>query len=141
MRDRVYLRGKNMARKHHFWNLFVYGSLTRKEVIKRHINRIPASKKAILKAWKKILDPVFFPYPFLIKDDLGKVKGLCYFDLSDKEMEKLDRYESCDQGLYRRKKMMVKVLIKEEEKEVEAEVYVGDMLEKAYKEYLRDKKI
>ena len=56
-------------------------------------------------------------------------------------MDKFDRYESCDQGLYRRKKMMIEVTIRGGEERVETEVYVGDMLEKEYKKYLRDKKI
>ena len=141
MGGRVNLRGENMGRKQHFWNLFVYGSLTRKEVIRRYINRVPKSKKAVLKGWKRILNPVFFPYPFLIEDDLSEVEGLCYFCLSDKEMDKLDHYESCNQSLYRRKKIVVEVMIGGGEERVEAEVYVGDMLEKEYKKYLRDKKI
>ena len=129
-----------MGRKQQFWNLFVYGSLTRKEVIKKHINRIPKSKKAVLKGWKKILEPVFFPYPFLIKNNLSEIEGICYFDLSKEEIDKLDRYESCDQGLYMRKKIMIQLTNIKEEKEVEAEVYVGDILVKEYKEYLQNQK-
>jgi len=129
-----------VRRKQRSSNLFVYGSLMRKEVIKRCINRIPKSKKAVLNGWKKILDP-FFPYPFLIKHSFAKVEGLFYFRLSHKKMEELDRYESCDRGFYRREKVVIDVRTSGKKDLVEAEVYVGDMLEKKYKKNLEKRRI
>ncbi|MFX0163467.1 MAG: gamma-glutamylcyclotransferase family protein [Candidatus Hodarchaeota archaeon] len=108
--------------------------------MKRCINRIPKSKKAVLNRLKKILDP-FFPYPFLIKDSFGRVKGLCYFGLSHEEIEELDRYESFDRGFYRREKVVIDVRTNGKKDLVEAEVYVGDMLEKKYKKNLEKRRI
>lgn len=125
-------------RKSYSQNLFVYGSLMREEVIKRYINRVPESEEAILRGWSRIFEPTFRPYPFLVKDASGKVNGLCYFDLSDEEIKKLDKYESCEHDLYRREKVVVEVKTDETAEEVQAEVYVGGILEEEYQRQLKE---
>jgi hypothetical protein len=82
-----------------------------------------------------------FSYPFLVKDSFAKVEGLCYFGLSHKEMEELDRYESRDRGFYRREKVVIDVRTNGKKDLVEAEVYVGDMLKKKYKKNLEKRRI
>ncbi|GLC34994.1 hypothetical protein PLESTM_000262800 [Pleodorina starrii] len=75
-------------------NAFVYGTLMADEVVRVLIKRVPPSKPAALKGYTryKVKGQVF---PAIVPSTAeAKVEGKVLLDLSDKELEILDVYES-----------------------------------------------
>ncbi|EFJ46914.1 hypothetical protein VOLCADRAFT_105355 [Volvox carteri f. nagariensis] len=99
-------------------NAFVYGTLMADEVVKVLIKRVPTSKPAALKGYTryKVKGQVF---PAIVPSTAeSKVEGKVLLDLSDKELEVLDVYES--EEYYRATVMPVL----EDGSEIKADVYV-----------------
>ncbi|GIL67019.1 hypothetical protein Vafri_20410 [Volvox africanus] len=99
-------------------NAFVYGTLMADEVVKVLIKRVPTSKPAALKGYTRyqVKGQVF---PAIVPSTAeSKVQGKVLMDLSDKELEVLDVYESEE---YYRATVMP---ILEDGSEIQADVYV-----------------
>ncbi len=119
---------------------FAYGSnMDRERMAKRGV-KIISETKAILEGWKLIFNKAateYCSYANIEGDDSSKVYGVLY-EIDDKDIEKLDRYEGCPDH-YERKTMVV---VNNKINKIKAEVYVATPKKikpnlKPLKDYLR----
>eukprot|EP00877_Chromochloris_zofingiensis_P003464 jgi/Chrzof1/13118/Cz07g20160.t1 len=110
-------------------NAFVYGTLLADEVVSLLIQRVPQTKPATLKGFSRhsVKRKV---YPAIVPSENSVVHGKVLLNLSDKELDILDVYESDE--YYR---APVKPLL-EDGSEIDADVYI---LEDEYRHKLGSK--
>lgn len=83
-------------------NLFVYGTLKHKEIFKELTGHDSASKSAILSGYKQISE-----LKIIEADNSDYVLGLLIDNVTEKDLEAIDHYESLNM-LYLRKKVQIK---------------------------------
>ena len=74
-------------------DLFTYGTLMSGAVMAAVAGRVPDSRRAALDGHRRFRVPGA-DYPAIVPDAAATVAGRLYFDLSDAELARLDRYES-----------------------------------------------
>ena len=100
-------------------DLFVYGTLTDPEVLRRAAGRIFAAEPAVLDGFRRIEEPGC--YPFIEPSPGDRVTGLLLRGIDATALGRLDDYE--DEGrLYFRHKVRVEV----GSRLIDCETYVGD---------------
>ncbi|HEY5813094.1 MAG TPA: gamma-glutamylcyclotransferase family protein [Terrimicrobiaceae bacterium] len=72
--------------------LFAYGTLMFPAIIESVIGRVPASRSAAIKGYRR-LEVSGESFPGLFKGGDEMIDGLLYFDISEAEWEKLTQYE------------------------------------------------
>jgi gamma-glutamylcyclotransferase (GGCT)/AIG2-like uncharacterized protein YtfP len=86
--------------------LFAYGTLMFPAVIKSVIGRIPDSRSAVIKGYRR-LEVAGESFPGLIKENDESVEGLVFVDITRDEWERLTAFED---GFYELQKVTVDCL-------------------------------
>ena len=102
-------------------NLFAYGTLMNKNILKVVVGGVFPNKKAILRGYK-----LFSPdtgYPYIVAKEDSVVEGIVYSGIDKESFKLIDTYE--DEGFYYNR---IKVNVETEDGEtVESYVYVGNL--------------
>ncbi len=106
---------------------FAYGSNMNPEQMKKRGIRFKKRERAVIKGWRLEFNkmasrnPDREGYANIVKDDKEFVEGILY-EIAEKDIQKLDRYEGCPNHYYR---ISVKVIL-ESSNEVEAITYIAN---------------
>ena len=89
-------------------HLFAYGTLADPSCLDEVLGHRHAGERlrARLDGFERVTTAVY-PYPYIVAAEGRSVDGVVVMDLSLQDMERLDRYEEVEQGMYQRQHVEV----------------------------------
>jgi len=89
-------------------NLFVYGKLVDDATVRSVLGRVPRYRQALLKGFRRTAHEKG-PWVVAEPDPTAEVQGRVLEGLSEGEVDRFDKFEGVDLGLYRRIAVHVEV--------------------------------
>ena len=89
-------------------NLFVYGTLVDDATVRSVLGRVPRSRHAVLKGFRRIAHEKG-PWVVAEPDPTAEIQGKVLEGMSEGEVDRFDTFEGVDLGLYRRSIVHVEV--------------------------------
>jgi gamma-glutamylcyclotransferase (GGCT)/AIG2-like uncharacterized protein YtfP len=89
-------------------NLFVYGTLIDDAAIRSVLGRVPRSRVAVLRGFRRVAHEKG-PWVVAEPDPAAQIQGKVLEGLSEGEVDRFDKFEGVDLGLYRRIPVHVEV--------------------------------
>jgi gamma-glutamylcyclotransferase (GGCT)/AIG2-like uncharacterized protein YtfP len=89
-------------------NLFVYGMLIDDATVGSVLGRVPRSREAVLRGFRRTAHDKG-PWVVAEPDPAAEIHGMVLEGLSEGEVDRLDKFEGLDLGLYQRISVHVEV--------------------------------
>lgn len=88
--------------------VFVYGTLLGEEQVREVLGRVPRSRPAMLRGFRRVAHPGG-PWFVAERDEMSVIEGRVLEGVSGGGLDRLDRYEGVSEGLYERVAAKVEV--------------------------------